>query len=53
MLLATGASAQDDFVFWPNADYDPAVPTIEQVTGHKPGERVTWHKDALRYFRAL
>ena len=53
MLLATGASAQDDFVFWPNADYDPAVPTIEQVTGHKPGERVTWHADVMRYFDAL
>ncbi len=53
MLLATSASAQDDFVFWPNADYDPAVPTIEQVTGHAPGERVTWHADVMRYFDSL
>ena len=52
-LLATGVKAQENFEFWPNADYDPAVPTIEQVTGHAPGERVTWHADAIRYFEAL
>ena len=51
-LIATGANAQDEF-FWPGADYDPAVPTIEQVTGHAPGERVTWHADVMRYFDAL
>ncbi len=53
ILLATSAGAQDDVVFWPNADYDPAVPTIEQVTGHAPGARVTWHADVMRYFDAL
>ena len=52
-LLATGVTAQENFEFWPNADYDPAVPTIEQITGHAPGERVTWHADAIRYFEAL
>ena len=52
-LFATGANAQTDFEFWPGADYDPAIPTIEQVTGHAPGERVTWHADVMRYFDAL
>lgn len=52
-LLATTASAQDDFVYWPNADYDPAIPTVESVLGYAPGERITWHKDARRYFEAL
>ncbi len=52
-LFATATFAQDDFVFWPDADYDPAVPTIEQVTGHTSGERVTWHIDVMRYFDAL
>jgi Zinc carboxypeptidase len=52
-LFATGANAQTDFEFWPGADYDPTVPTIEQVTGHAPGERVTWHADVMRYFDAL
>ena len=52
-LLATSTSAQDDFVFWPNADYDAAIPTVESVLGYKSGERITWHRDAVRYFEAL
>ena len=52
-LFATAAFAQDDFVFWPDADYDPAVPTVEQVTGHVSGQRVNWHVDVMRYFDAL
>jgi len=52
-LLATTASAEDDFVFWPNADYDPVIPTIESVLGHAPGDRITWHGDVVRYFDAL
>ncbi len=52
-FLATSVNAQDDVVFWPNADYDPAVPTIEQVTGHAPGKRITWYTDVVRYFDAL
>lgn len=52
-LLASTASAQQDFEYWPNADYDPAIPTIESVIGHAPGERITWHRDAIRYFEAL
>lgn len=53
LLLAASANAQQDFEFWPNADYDPAIPTIESVLDHAPGERITWHAEALRYFRAL
>ncbi len=52
-LLAAAANAQQDFEYWPNADYDPSIPTVESILGHAPGERITWHKDALRYFRAL
>ena len=53
--LATSAPtlASDSLDFWPGADYDPAVPTVEDVVGHSIGERITWHADALRYFRAL
>ena len=47
------ASQPDPFVFWPNADYDPAIPTFSDVLGYAPGERITWHADALRYFEAL
>ncbi len=52
-LVATHASAQDNFVFWPNADYDPAIPTVEDVLGYESGVRITWHRDAIRYFEAL
>jgi len=52
-LFATHAIAQDDFVFWPNANYDPAIPTIEDVLGYPSGNRITWHRDAIRYFEAL
>jgi len=52
-LLTLTANAQQDFEFWPNADYDPTVPTIESVLGYAPGERITWHRDAVRYFEAL
>ena len=52
-LLAATANAQQTFEYWSNADYDPSIPTVESVVGHAPGERITWHADALRYFRAL
>jgi len=51
-LFIVTANAQD-FEYWPNADYDPSVPTIESVLGHAPGERITWHAEAVRYFEAL
>lgn len=52
-LFASATSAQDDFEYWPNPDYDPAIPTIEEVLGYAPGDKITWHRDALRYFEAL
>ncbi len=53
LLPASSAIAQDDFPFWLDRDYDPAIPTIKQTLGYAPGERITWHRDALRYFEAL
>ena len=53
LLFAGFASAGDDFVFWPDADYDPAIPTFSEVLGYNPGERITWHANAIRYFEAL
>jgi hypothetical protein len=50
--ISFSATAQDNF-FYPGANYDPAVPTIEDVLGYSPGERITWHRDAIRYFEAL
>jgi hypothetical protein len=45
--------AQDDFEYWPDANYDPAIPTVHEVLGYQLGERITWHRDAIRYFHAL
>jgi hypothetical protein len=53
MLATNHIQAQEDFVFWPDADYDPEIPTVEDVLGYSSGERITWHKDAVRYFEAL
>jgi len=53
LFISSASLAQDDFVYWPNSNYDPAIPTIEQVLGYQPGERITWHRDAIRYFEAL
>lgn len=47
------AHAQDAFEYWPGADYDPAVPTMEDVIGHAAGERVTRVRDIRTYFDAL
>lgn len=52
-LLAATANAQDDFDYWPNAEYDPAIPSIESVLGYAPGAHITWHKDVVRYFATL
>lgn len=53
LTLSLPLHAQNDFVFWPDTNYDPAIPTIEEVLGYQPGERITWHRDVIRYFQAL
>jgi len=45
--------AQEEFVYWPDADYDPGIPTVQEVLGYEPGDRISWHADAIRYFEAL
>ncbi|MGB3967602.1 MAG: hypothetical protein WBO45_12805, partial [Planctomycetota bacterium] len=39
--------------FAPGATYDPAIPTLEQVTGHAFGREISAHADVERYLRAL
>ncbi len=53
LLLIPGLSLADDHALWPNADYDPAIPTIDDVLGYAPGERITSPANILRYFDAL
>jgi hypothetical protein len=50
--LAAGAAAEDS-PLWPDADYDPAVPSLRDVLGHRPGERIVSPEEALRYLEAL
>ena len=52
-VLSNLSLGQDDIEFWPNPDYDPSIPSFEEVLGYKPGERITWHRDAIRYFETL
>jgi hypothetical protein len=50
--LLTSAAAQS-FEFFPGAKYDASVPTLKQVVGHEPGERITMHHETERYVNAL
>ena len=50
--LVTTATAQD-FEYWPGASYDPSIPSVEDVLGYASGDRITWHRDTVRYFEAL
>jgi hypothetical protein len=34
-------------------DYDPSIPTLDAVTGHAFGEKMTTHREMLDYLRAL
>ena len=50
--FSASTNAQD-FEYWPGASYDAAIPTVEDVLGYPAGDRITWHRDTLAYFRAL
>ena len=43
----------EKFEFYPGAKYDPAIPTLKQVTGHDWGEKITSHPQIERYIEAL
>jgi hypothetical protein len=50
LLLATTTEARE---LWPDARYDPSVPSFEAVLGHAPGERIVSHAEMLDYLEAL
>ncbi len=35
------------------AEFDPAIPTLTQVIGHQPGERITSPEETVKYLQAL
>src|SRR5687767_15677034 len=49
-LCAVPAAAQG---LWPNTTYDPAIPTLESVIGHRPGDAITTPDEIGRYLEAL
>ena len=42
-----------NFEFFPNAKYNAAIPTLEQVVGHKWGEKITMHHEVEKYIHRL
>ena len=51
-VAAAGVAAQS-FEYWPGAQYDPAIPTVEKVLGYTIGDRVAPPGDLVKYFDAL
>jgi len=49
LLMSSAASAQ----IIPGTNYDPAIPTLEAVVGHKPGEEISTPDEIGRYLEAL
>ena len=41
------------FDFYPDGKYNEAVPTIEEVLGYSPGERITRYPDMEKYLNCL
>ena len=50
--LASAAQSPTE-PFWPGAQYDPKLPTLQQVVGHAPGEEITSPEQVATYLRAL
>lgn len=53
LLMLPAYTQAQDFEYIPGTIYDPAIPTVEQVLGHKSGDEITAHWEMLAYFRAL
>lgn len=53
LLCWHSAGLAQEFEFYPNARYDSAIPTLQQVSGHAWGEKITTHAEMQAYLRAL
>lgn len=53
LALALPLCAEEPFEFWPGAQYDPHIPTVQQVLGFEDGDQITSSSDILRYLDAL
>ncbi len=53
MGMITGVSKAQDFEYWPGAEYDASIPTMKEILGYHPGERITSHAGLMKYLEAL
>ncbi len=53
LLLFANLTFAQEFQFYPKAEYDSAIPTLEQVVGHKWGEKITMHHEVEKYIHRL
>src|SRR5579864_773515 len=53
LLLGVLCFAQKPFEFWPGATYDGKIPTVRQILGYEPGDKVTSHAGLIKYMEAL
>ena len=55
LVLSTGyvSALAADQPFWPDVTYQSDVPTLEQVVGHKSGDKLTSPSQVLDYLDAL
>ena len=51
--LSAPLYGQKAFEFWPGTTYDSKVPTVRQVLGYEPGDKVTNHAGLVKYMDAL
>lgn len=47
------AAAAQDFEYWPGTEYDPSVPTAEEVLGYRIGDRITSSAGLMTYLETL
>ncbi len=45
--------SQESGDFWPKTTYNPAIPTVKQVLGYEPGQRITPYTGLVTYLEAL
>ena len=53
LLTFTRVLQAQDFEYWPGAEYDPSVPTAEEVLGYRIGDRIASHAELMKYLEAL
>jgi hypothetical protein len=53
VLSVTPAFGQKPLELWPGIVYDSKIPTVRQVLGYEPGDKVTSHAGLVKYLEAL